>query len=69
MSGEKLISCSYCGKESLSRNEIGLNKKITDRQADRMMCLTCLAEYLEITEDELIDIIDDFKRQGCALFS
>lgn len=68
MSGGKQISCAYCGKERLSKNEIGLNKKLTDRQADRMMCLTCMAEHFETTEEELKYMIEEFKQQGCALF-
>jgi len=68
MSGGKQINCAYCVKERLSKNEIGLNKKLTDRQADRMMCFTCMAEYFETTEEELEYMIEDFKQQGCALF-
>jgi hypothetical protein len=68
MSGRKQISCTYCGKEKLSRNEIGLNKKLIHRQIERMMCLTCMAEDLETTEEEMKEMIEIFKRQGCELF-
>jgi uncharacterized protein YlaI len=68
MSGGKQINCAYCDKEKLSKNEIGLNKKLIHRQIERMMCLTCMAEYFEITEENLKEIIERFKRQGCALF-
>jgi hypothetical protein len=33
-----------------------------------MMCLTCMAAYFETTEEELEEMIEGFKRQGCALF-
>ncbi len=68
MSGGKQINCAYCDKEKLSKNDIGLNKKLIHRQIKRMMCLTCLAAYFETTEEDLKEMIERFKRQGCALF-
>jgi hypothetical protein len=68
MSGRKQINCTYCGKEKLSKDDIGLNKKLIHPQTERMMCLTCLAAYFETTEEELKEMIEGFKREGCALF-
>ena len=68
MSGGKQINCAYCDKENLSKNEIGLNKKLIHRQIERMMCLTCLAAYFEMTEEKLKEMIDRLKQQGCSLF-
>ena len=68
MSRVKQIDCAYCDKVKLSKNDIGLNKKLIHQQVERMMCMTCLAVYFEMTEDELNDIIERYKRQGCALF-
>ncbi len=68
MSGVGQVHCVYCGKKKLSKNDIGLNKKLISRQIERMMCLTCMAEYLETTEEELREMIEEYKRQGCALF-
>ncbi len=68
MSGGKQINCAYCGKENLSKNNIGLNKKLIHRQIERMMCLTCMAGYFETTEEELQEMIEGFKLQGCELF-
>ena len=68
MSRVKQINCVYCSKEKLSRNEIGLNKKFINEQIEQMMCLTCMADYLETTEEELKAMIERFKREGCALF-
>ena len=68
MSGRKQINCTYCGKEKLSKNEIGLNKKLNHLQIERMMCLTCMAEDFETTEEEMKEMIEIFKRQGCGLF-
>lgn len=33
-----------------------------------MYCLSCLAERLEVTEEELVDKIEEFKEEGCTLF-
>ena len=68
MSRGKQINCAYCDKEKLSKNEIGLNKKLIHQQIERMMCLTCLAAYFETTEEKLKEIIEILKRQGCSLF-
>ena len=68
MSGGKQIICAYCNKETLSKNDIGLNKKLIHRQIERMMCLTCMAEFFETTEEELKEMIERFKQQGCVLF-
>jgi len=68
MSRGKQVNCAYCGKEKLSKNDIGLNKKLIHPQVEQMMCLTCMAEYFETTEEELVEMIEEFKRQGCALF-
>ncbi len=68
MSGGKQTNCAYCDKEKLSKDEIGLNKKLIHRQVERMMCLTCMAAYFEMTEEGLKEMIERLKQQGCALF-
>lgn len=68
MSGGIQINCAYCDNEKLSKNDIGLNKKLIHRQIERMMCMTCMAKYFETTEEELKEMIERFKRQGCSLF-
>jgi hypothetical protein len=68
MSSGKQVGCAYCDKAKLSKDEIGLNKKLIHRQIERMMCLACIAAYFETTVDTLNERIEDFKRQGCALF-
>jgi hypothetical protein len=68
MSGAKQIDCAFCAKEKLSKDEIGLNKKLIHRQIERMMCLECMSAYFETTVEALNEKIVEFKRQGCALF-
>ena len=61
-------NCFACGKRPLEKDEIGLNKKLVGRNVVKMQCLPCLAAYFETTEDKLREKIEEFKRQGCALF-
>lgn len=60
--------CYVCGKTPLTKNEIGLTKKIIDKESPIFYCLPCLAEYLEVTEEELFAKIEEFKDEGCILF-
>lgn len=60
--------CYVCGKEPLTKDEVGLTKKIIDKKSTIFYCLGCLAEYLEVTEEELVDKIEEFKEEGCTLF-
>ena len=61
-------ACYVCNKTPLIKNEIGLVKKLIDKKSDKFYCLGCLAEMLEVTEDELLEKIEEFKDEGCTLF-
>ena len=61
-------SCMVCQKEHLSRNEVGINKKLLGRRIERFYCLECLAEQLETTTGALLERIEDFKARGCRMF-
>jgi uncharacterized protein YlaI len=61
-------NCYVCGKENLSKNEIGLTKKLLSRDIKYYYCLDCLAEYLEVDTEFLSEKIEEFKEQGCGLF-
>ncbi len=61
-------SCYVCGKSSLTKDEVGLSQKLLDRKTTRFYCLDCLAEYLEVTTEELLEKIEEFKEEGCTLF-
>ena len=60
--------CYVCGKASLSKDEIGLTKKLIDKKTSTFYCLSCLADYFEVTEEELVAKIEEFKSEGCTLF-
>ena len=60
--------CAVCGKSPLSKDEVGLMKKLIDRHGTRFYCLSCLASSLGVTEEELLAKIREFKEAGCTLF-
>jgi predicted nucleic-acid-binding Zn-ribbon protein len=60
--------CYVCGKGNLSKNEIGLTKKLLDLNGGYFYCLDCLAEYLEVDTEFLLERVEEFKMQGCVLF-
>ena len=64
----KKVNCIACGKVGLVRNEIGINKKLLGDNENNFYCLDCLAEYLEVTPQDILDKIEDFKEEGCTLF-
>ena len=66
--GSEVKKCYVCGKTPLTKNEIGLTKKLIDRKAMSFYCIDCLADYLEVTSEELEAKIEEFKEEGCALF-
>ena len=60
--------CIACGKEPLSKDEIGINKKLLGEQVENFYCMNCLADYLEVETQDLLDKIEEFKEEGCKLF-
>ena len=64
----KKISCVSCGKESLEKNEIGINKKLLGEQVESFYCMDCLADYLGVSVQDILDKVEEFKDQGCKLF-
>lgn len=63
------MKCVICEKEILEKNIIGLNKKLLGNDIKNYYCMSCLAEFLGVTEEELLAKIDEFKEQGCKLFN
>ena len=61
-------TCITCGKENLSKNVIGINMKLLSDKIETFYCMDCLADYLEVTVEDIMDKIEEFKEQGCKLF-
>lgn len=59
--------CRQC-EESVSKDAVGLNKKLLNEDAKQFFCLSCLAGFLEVATEELIQKVEEFKSEGCTLF-
>ena len=66
--GKEVKKCYVWDRSPLTKNEIGLTKKLIDKKATTFYCIDCLAEYLEVTTEELEAKIEEFKEEGCTLF-
>lgn len=60
-------NCKKCGR-LLTQDEIALHKKLYNRAAASFFCISCSAEYLNITVELLEQKICQFKEMGCTLF-
>lgn len=60
--------CISCGKKPLYKNEIGINQKLLGSDVEQFYCLDCLADYLEVEPQDILDKIEEFKSEGCKLF-
>ncbi|MCL2743647.1 MAG: hypothetical protein FWE67_07335 [Planctomycetaceae bacterium] len=68
MKKNQRTNCIVCDKNGLSKNEIGLNKKLLGREVKVFYCIDCLANELDLTTEKLLEAIENFKEQGCVLF-
>lgn len=57
-----------CGRE-LTQDEVGLHKKMINRGATQFMCITCLANFYHCEEELLLRKIEQFREDGCMLFT
>lgn len=68
MKQNKGFECTSCRKYPLSKDEIGISKKMLGVQTAELYCIDCLAAYLEATPEDIMDKIQMFKEDGCILF-
>lgn len=61
--------CIACGKEIVEKDTVGLNKKLLGKKVMNFYCMTCLAAHLGTTVEDLNEKIEEFKEEGCKLFS
>ena len=60
--------CFGCGGE-VDHDAVGLNKKLLGENVSKFFCLPCLADNLEVTVEDLLAKIEEFKAPGCKLFT
>ncbi len=59
--------CQACGAP-LSRDEIGLTKKLINRGSTSFFCIACLGRHFQVEEAVLREKIREFRDMGCTLF-
>jgi len=60
--------CKFCGM-LLSKDEVAVCKKLLGRNIIEFMCVDCLADYMGCSSEDIRIKIQEFKEQGCTLFS
>jgi biotin operon repressor len=60
--------CISCGKVDLEKNEVAICMKLLGENVEQYYCLDCLAEYLEVEPQDILNKIEEFKEDGCELF-
>ena len=50
------------------KDEVGISKKMLGEKTKQFYCIDCLASYLDVTTQDLLDKIEEFKDEGCKLF-
>ena len=59
--------CTGCGVR-LSRDDIGLTKKLINRGATTFLCKRCLAGKFQMTIADCDNLIEHFRASGCHFF-
>ena len=60
--------CVACGRQTLEKDTVAINKKLLGIDIKNFYCMECLADYLECSVEDLLDKIEAFKDEGCVLF-
>lgn len=63
------VKCVACGRPDLDKDTIGINKKLLGEDVSTYYCMDCLADYLGCEVQDILDKIEEFKEEGCKLFS
>ena len=59
--------CVRCGA-ALTRDEIGLTKKLINRGCTQFQCYDCLAKHFQVSVALLKEKVEQFREMGCMLF-
>ena len=65
---KKNKQCDVC-KKILSRDEVGLSKKLLEESIYTFLCMECLSEHMDISIDEVEYLVERFKEEGCIFFA
>ncbi len=62
------MNCTVCGKP-LNREETDLSDKRNGRAATTLYCLSWMSVKFRISEGQLREMAEHFRRSGCTLFT
>ena len=60
--------CAGCGRE-LTRDEIGMTRKLISRAASEFFCWECLSAQFGCPVEKLKELKEHYRREGCMLFN
>lgn len=60
------IECSSCRKKPLSKDEVGVCKKMLGKGTKKFFCLDCFASYLDTTVEELMRRSRNSRRKAAS---
>lgn len=61
------MNCIKCARP-LKGVEAALHKKMINRAAEEHMCITCMADFFNCSEELLYSKIEAYRKAGCVLF-
>jgi hypothetical protein len=61
-------TCECCGRNVRQNEVLAMNLKLLGRNTSKIYCKKHLKEMLGMSNEEWNSAVEDFKRQGCALF-
>ncbi len=61
------FKCVCCEKKPLEKDDIGISRKMLGKKSD-LYCINCIAEFLDVTVEDILDKIEEFKEEGCVEF-
>ena len=64
----KASPCISCGKKDLSKDEVGINLKLIGEDTENFYWPDRRASGLEVGVEVRLDMIEEFKEEGCTLF-
>lgn len=59
--------CTRCS-QALSRDEIGLSRKLINRGTTSFYCFACLEDMFHIPRTKLDEMIEAYRSAGCSMF-
>ena len=59
---KKVDKCKVCG-EKVEKVSKALCMKFFGRKTNKILCLMCLSNELDVTQEELLEKADDFKNE------